>query len=193
MSIPEPAVPSPLPDEPEPPAILERYGLHLALLAAWIATVGSLYFSEQMHFVPCRLCWFQRIFMYPLAVILPIGILRRDRGVTLYVLPLTLIGAAIALYHRLVQAGVLDESAACQVAVPCSGRYINWLGFITIPTLALTAFLIIALGASAVFRAWRSGRLRDADPAAPRPWRPVLAIVGGVCLAFALLAWWQGA
>jgi len=169
-------------------SLLEAHGLYLALLAAWIATLGSLYFSEVMHFVPCRLCWFQRIFMYPLAILVPIGLLRRDRGLPVYVLPLAVSGIAVSSYHLLVERGFIRESTACRVTVSCALRWINWFGFITIPLLAFTAFAIIIFASSAVFRAPVPGDV----PAATRPVRPVMAIIGAVVLAFTLLAWWQG-
>jgi disulfide bond formation protein DsbB len=175
-------------DDPEAASasLLERYGLHLALLVAWIATLGSLFFSDVMGFLPCPLCWYQRICMYPLAVILPIGILRRDRGVAVYVLALALIGISISIYHLGIERGFIQETTACKVGVSCAVRYINWFGFITIPLLAFTAFAIILLATSAF---WRGG-LPPASDSAPRPWAAVLGIIVGVCLVFAALTWW---
>ena len=171
----------------EPASLLGTYGLHLALLAAWIATLGSLFFSEVMGFLPCPLCWYQRICMYPLAVILPIGLLRRDRGVATYVLPLAVIGITISSYHLLVERGFIEESRACKVGVSCAVRYINWFGFITIPLLAFTAFAIIILASSAV---WRAQAVASASPeTGQRPWRAVIGIIAAVVIAFALLTW----
>jgi len=133
--------------------LLERYGHHLALVTAWIATLGSLYFSEVAGFEPCRLCWYQRILMYPLTVLILVGLLRRDRDLPYYVLPLSVAGILLSSYHYLVQNGIFDTSVACVRGVPCSARYINWSGFVTIPLLALTAFLIITLATSAARRA----------------------------------------
>lgn len=118
--------------------------LLLAWIAAIIATLGSLYFSEVMHFVPCTLCWYQRIFMYPLAIILGIAAYRNDRKIYQYVLPLSIIGVLISGYHTLLQKiPYLQQFEMCTSGVPCSADYINWLGFITIPMLALIAFIII--------------------------------------------------
>ncbi|PFN97313.1 disulfide bond formation protein B [Bacillus sp. AFS076308] len=120
--------------------------LLLAWLAAIIATLGSLYFSEVMHFIPCMLCWYQRIFMYPLAIILGIAFYRNDQGIYRYVLPLSIIGMLISGYHTLLQKlPYLQQFEMCTTGVPCSKDYINWLGFITIPLLAFIAFTIITV------------------------------------------------
>jgi disulfide bond formation protein DsbB len=118
---------------------------HVALLAAWIALSGSLFFSEVLGWPPCSLCWYQRILMYPLAVILAIGIFRRDRGLHLYVLPLALVGACVSLYHYLLIRTDWFPPPPCSNGIPCTVDYLNVLGFINIPFLALTAFLIISL------------------------------------------------
>ena len=118
--------------------------LLLAWLAAIIATLGSLYFSEVMHFIPCTLCWYQRIFMYPLAIILGVAVYRNDQGIYKYALPLSIIGLLIAGYHTLLQKiPYLQQFEMCTSGVPCSKDYINWLGFVTIPLLAFLAFSII--------------------------------------------------
>lgn len=119
--------------------------LYGAWLVALMATIGSLYFSEVRMFVPCALCWWQRIFMYPLVAILGVATLRQDFGVWRYALPLSLIGLGTAGYHVLLQkVPGLAPPASCAVGVPCSLQYINWFGFVTIPTLALVAFTLIS-------------------------------------------------
>lgn len=125
-------------------SLLDRYGLYLAWLVALVATGGSLYFSEVRHFVPCTLCWYQRILMYPLVIVLGIASYRDDRSVRVYVLPLTVLGAGIALFHYLEQkVPGFGLPEVCRVGVPCSAVYINWWGFVTIPFLALVAFVLI--------------------------------------------------
>ncbi|WML40990.1 disulfide oxidoreductase [Neobacillus sp. OS1-2] len=115
-------------------------------VAAIIATLGSLYFSEVMHFIPCTLCWYQRIFMYPLAIILGIAVYRNDKKIYYYVLPLSIIGVLLSGYHTLLQKiPYLQQFEMCTSGVPCSKDYINWLGFISIPMLALIAFIIITI------------------------------------------------
>jgi disulfide bond formation protein DsbB len=120
--------------------------LLLAWVAALIATIGSLYFSEVRHFIPCTLCWYQRIFMYPLAVILGIAFYRNDKGIAIYALPLSIVGMIISGYHTALQKiPYLQQFEMCSSGVPCSEDYINLLGFITIPILALIAFTIITI------------------------------------------------
>ncbi len=124
---------------------IARWSQHIALLQAWIAMCGSLFFSDVLGWAPCLLCWYQRILMYPLAIVIPIGILRRDRSLHLYVLPVALLGAFVALYHYLLIKTDFFPPPACTTGVPCTVDYIDWLGIINIPFMALTAFLVIAL------------------------------------------------
>ena len=127
-------------------SFFDEFGLYAAWLVALLATLGSLYFSEVRHFVPCALCWFQRVFMYPLVIILGIASFRQDRGVVKYALPLAVLGALTAAYHLLEQnVPGFAPPPMCRVGVACSAKYINWLGFISIPVLALTAFVLIAV------------------------------------------------
>jgi disulfide bond formation protein DsbB len=117
----------------------------VAWVQALIATLGSLYFSEVMTLPPCVLCWYQRIAMYPLVVVLGVGLLLRERRIRLYALPLSLAGLAIALYHNLLYYGIIPESIQpCTTGVSCTSRQIEWLGFITIPLLSLVAFTVIS-------------------------------------------------
>lgn len=123
----------------------QLYGPYLAFGAALTATLGSLYYSEVAGFVPCTLCWYQRILMYPLTLITLVGILKQDADLPGYVLPFSIIGIGVSSYHYLIQAGVVGHSAACTVGVPCDLRWVNYFGFVTIPLLALTAFVIITI------------------------------------------------
>lgn len=122
---------------------------HVALLAAVLAMGGSLFFSEVLGWLPCELCWIQRILMYPLTVILTVGILRDDRGVHLYALPLSLAGMGFSLMHYLEVLKVIDPGA-CKGPVPCSVDYLTPiltgpLSFVKIPFLALVAFTIVSV------------------------------------------------
>lgn len=120
--------------------------LYFAWLVSVIATMGSLYFSEVRGFIPCDLCWFQRIFMYPLVLILGIGTFQSDISVKKFVLPLSIIGGTISIFHYLEQkVPGFGGIRPCVSGVPCSAEYINWLGFITIPFLAFTAFTLITI------------------------------------------------
>lgn len=116
---------------------------HIALFTAWVAMCGSLFFSEVLGWRPCILCWYQRILMYPLAILLAIGIIRRDRGIYIYVLPFSIGGGSVSLYHYLLTKTTWFPPPACAADIPCTVDYLNWFGFINIPFLALTAFLII--------------------------------------------------
>ncbi|WP_413380983.1 disulfide oxidoreductase [Alkalihalobacillus sp. 1P02AB] len=120
--------------------------LYFAWLVSIIATLGSLYFSEVKQFIPCELCWYQRIFMYPLTFILGIAVYFNDFKVVRYILPLSVIGGCISLYHYLIQKiPSFGAISPCKDGVPCNMQYINWFGFITIPFLALTAFTLITI------------------------------------------------
>ena len=119
------------------------------LLSMWVvslvATLGSLYFSEIRQYVPCDLCWIQRIFMYPLVIIIGVAYVQKNVRIAATTMILAIIGGCISLYHYgLQKLAFLAESAPSCGQVPCTGQYINWLGFITIPFLALTAFILIA-------------------------------------------------
>ncbi len=107
---------------------------------------GSLFFSEVMELPPCVLCWYQRIAMYPLVLIIGVGIILNDRRMKAYALPFGLIGLAIAVYHNLLYYGFIPESITpCTEGVPCNAVQIEWLGFITIPLMGLASFISIAL------------------------------------------------
>ncbi len=117
-----------------------------AWIIALVATVGSLFFSEVMQLPPCVLCWYQRIAMYPLVVIIGIGIVMRDSRMKNYALPVCLIGLSISIYHNLLYYGIIPESITpCTQGISCTSRQIEWLGFITIPLMALAAFVGVAL------------------------------------------------
>lgn len=118
--------------------------LYGAWLVAITATAGSLYFSEVRSFVPCTLCWWQRIFMYPLVVVLGVATFRQDAAVWRTVLPLSVIGLGTSTYHYLIQkVPGFAPPASCAIGVPCNAQYINWFGFVTIPLLAGVAFALI--------------------------------------------------
>jgi disulfide bond formation protein DsbB len=123
---------------------LEGYELWCAFLVASIATAGSLFFSETAGFIPCELCWYQRICMYPLSIITLLAALANDRRAARYLLPLPLVGAGISVYHLLVENGVVEQAKACVLSAPggCATKWIDEFGYMTIPTLALTGFTL---------------------------------------------------
>ncbi|WP_274364966.1 disulfide oxidoreductase [Paenibacillus thermotolerans] len=125
---------------------LRRHGLFLAWVVSLIATGGSLFLSEIMHYIPCNLCWFQRMFMYPIVILLGRASFKNDHSIIGYVLPLSIIGGSISMYHYAEQKiPALAKMLPCTVGVPCHLDYLNWFGFITIPLLAMIAFLLITL------------------------------------------------
>lgn len=124
--------------------IIKNNIIYLAWLQSVVATLGSLYYSEVKHFVPCTLCWYQRILMYPLVIIITVGIISKDHNIHKYVLPLSFLGVLFAFYHILIQNNVLPESAApCSLAASCERTYTGYFGFITIPVMSFTAFVVI--------------------------------------------------
>ena len=120
------------------------YELWLAFVVAAIATGGSLFFSEIAHFVPCELCWYQRICMYPLSITTLLAALANDYRIARYLLPLPIVGAGVSVYHLFVENGVVSQSSSCLISAPggCAVKWINEFGYMTIPTLALTAFAL---------------------------------------------------
>jgi disulfide bond formation protein DsbB len=143
---------------------IRRSALGLAAVVAVVATVGSLYLSEGAHFLPCRLCWYQRIAMYPLAVVLVVAALRRDESVRWYAIPLAIAGFAMSLWHLGVEHLSVGEGA-CDIANPCSIRWVEHFGFVTIPFMAACGFAAIAV------LTWvadhRAGEVSDETPANP--------------------------
>ena len=124
---------------------LQSNALWNILFGCWLlvasATLGSLFFSEVMELPPCSLCWVQRIFMFPLAIILLVGLFPFDLHVIRYALPLSVSGGVIALYHTLLQLGVIPESAApCRQGVSCSDISVSLFGVLSIPMLSLFVF-----------------------------------------------------
>jgi len=118
-------------------------GPALAGGVAVAATLASLWFSKGAHFPPCELCWYQRIAMYPLAVILPIAAWRDDRSVRLYGIVLTLLGLSVSAWHNLIETFPSLDSGTCDPTNPCTLRWVEGLGFWTIPRMAFVAFSLV--------------------------------------------------
>jgi disulfide bond formation protein DsbB len=126
-------------------AMLDGYELLFAAIVAGIAMLGSLYLSEVAHLIPCTDCWYQRIAMYPIAIILGIAAYRRDSGVGVYVTPVAIIGGLISTYHYLIQWFPQLEGTTCSSSVPCTSQLFRVFGFISIPYMALSAFTLVLL------------------------------------------------
>ena len=117
--------------------------LSLAALVAGVCTAGSLYLSEVAEFTPCKLCWYQRYAMYPLVPILGLAAWKGFTRLRPYASALATIGSMISVYHILVERGIVKESASCDPTNPCSLIWVKQLGYLTIPTMALSGFLLI--------------------------------------------------
>ena len=133
---------------------------------AAVATGGSLFFSQVAHFPPCQYCWYQRICMYPLSIILLVGALLKDRRVPLYAAVFPLVGAVISIYHIYIEVNPDKESASCKAGIPCSTRWIDEFGYVTIPVMALSGFALIAVLLVVAWVAGRRGADEDGAPAA---------------------------
>jgi disulfide bond formation protein DsbB len=120
------------------------YELWLAFLVAAMATGGSLFYSEIAGFVPCELCWYQRICMYPLSILTLLPALASDYRIARYLLPLPVVGAGIAVYQILIEQGVVKQTQACLISAPggCATKWTDTFGYLTIPVLTLTAFAL---------------------------------------------------
>lgn len=125
--------------------IVSRWALvFIGWLVAAASTLGALFLGEVMGLTPCVLCWYQRISMFPLVFILAAGLFPFDAKVVRYALPLAAAGWLIAVYHLLLTAGYIPESATpCTQGVPCSLVQAEWFGFVTIPLLSFAAFTVI--------------------------------------------------
>ena len=137
---------------------LQSISLELATMVAMGATLGSLYFSEVQNFVPCVYCWYQRIAMYPLALILLIATIRRDKNIIPYALSLSLSGVALSAYHYQLQL-FPEQSSSCGLEASCTYRWIEVFGFVTIPLLALTSFAFISMILIATPRRWKKTQI----------------------------------
>ena len=123
-------------------ALVAKAALPLAATVASGAMLGSIYFSEIADFVPCKLCWYQRIAMYPLAVLLTIATIYRDRAIFRYVTVIAALGLSVSVYHVWIQ-WFPEDSNFCEISNPCSAKWIEALGAITIPQMAAVSFILI--------------------------------------------------
>ncbi len=127
--------------------LLKNRGLLFAFVISLSSTLGSLYFSEVAKFEPCKLCWLQRVFMYPMPIILGMALFKKARDVFYYAMPLSVVGGLFALYHYILQmsANPLAPCSTIGFSVSCSERFFTYYGYITIPWMSLTGFVVISL------------------------------------------------
>lgn len=133
--------------KPTLPGFASRHAIFSALVVATIATLGSLFYSEVAGFELCKLCWFQRILMYPQVLLLAMAFWKNDKGISDYILPFSAIGAFVAGYHYFLQIEILPPPSCSVVgfSISCSQRFFMHFGYITIPMMAFTAFVLITL------------------------------------------------
>ncbi|MGZ5278515.1 MAG: disulfide bond formation protein B, partial [Pseudobdellovibrionaceae bacterium] len=124
-----------------------KYNLNLLLqfIIVLASVLGSLIFSEVMNFAPCDLCWYQRLCIYPMALIILTGLYLKSRDTVYFLTPFSFIGLGISIYHNLVYYKVIEVIVPCSENAPCTQQHINWLGFITIPLLSFFSFSILVM------------------------------------------------
>ena len=120
--------------------------IFICWIIAFVSTLGSLFFSEIMEYQPCSLCWYQRIFMFPLVIIFFVGLFSFDKSIIKYALPIAIVGWGFAFYHYLLYSGFIPENLQpCSQGVSCSETYLDLFGFLTIPMLSLISFSVIVV------------------------------------------------
>jgi len=123
---------------------LGRVALPLAWVVAAVTMAGSLYYSKVQGYLPCELCWYQRIVLYPWAVILAIAAWRRDSSIRIYAIPVLAIGVVISVYHSWIQwFPPSSGSSFCTADNPCTLKFVDEFGFVTLPFMALSAAAVI--------------------------------------------------
>ena len=130
--------------------IAEKYlrnsrAIALAFLVALVATCGSLFYSQVAVFVPCELCWMQRIFMYPQVILLGLSLIKKEEHIIDYSLALATVGIAISLYHNMLIYGATSETSCSLSGISCAVKFVIGFDYITIPLMSLTAFAVIIL------------------------------------------------
>lgn len=125
--------------------LIKKYALYDIFTISLVATLVSLYFSYILGWEPCVLCWYQRIFIYPIVIVSGVAILYKDTKVARYILPLSILGGLIAFFHNLLYWKIIPETfVPCKNGVSCTAEYLSLFGFVTIPLLSLIAFILIS-------------------------------------------------
>ncbi len=126
-------------------SFIQKNAMYLILAQVVIAIVGSLYFSDVKGFEPCVLCWYQRIFMYSLLPIITIALLKKEKKIYHYTLPMALLGITVSIYHNLLYTGIIKNEGFCSTGISCTSKFIEYFGFVTIPFLAFVGFTVIII------------------------------------------------
>jgi len=124
---------------------ITQYLLLAQFIISLTAIFGSLFFSEVLKFPPCELCWYQRIFIYPIALIIFTGFFHNSSDTNKFLTPFILIGLSISIYHNLIYYKIIQIITPCSETAPCTAQQLNYLGFITIPLLSIAAFILLAI------------------------------------------------
>ena len=132
---------------------LAPLALAVPALVTSVSMVGSLYFSEVVNYRPCVLCWYQRIAMYSLAIVLVTAAVRRDKSIAPYAMVLAGIGAAISAYHWLLERWPAIDTGSCSADAPCSVPYFEVFGFVSLAFMAFCAFVTVLVFLGVVSRA----------------------------------------
>lgn len=127
--------------------LTQKFAVKIILLIALTATLGSLFYSDIAGYTPCKLCWYQRILMYPQVLLVGIALFLKDKKVVFYTLGLSLVGAVIAAYHYAIQLGLspLTPCSSVGYSVSCAEKFVMQFGYITIPMMSFSAFVLIAV------------------------------------------------
>ena len=127
--------------------LIKKHSLSFILIISLLASMGSLFYSEIIGFEPCKLCWWQRIFMYPQVILLSLALIKKESSVIKYSLAMSTFGLFISAYHYLMQIG-FAPSLSCDAtgaSVSCSQNFVLEFGYISIPLMSFSAFLLIFL------------------------------------------------
>jgi disulfide bond formation protein DsbB len=124
---------------------IQKNAIYIILAQVILAILGSLYFSDVKGFEPCVLCWYQRIFMYSLLPIITIALLRKENKIYQYILPMAILGITVSTYHNLLYTGIIKNEGFCSAGISCTSKYVEYLGFITIPFMAFIGFTVIII------------------------------------------------
>jgi len=123
--------------------ILHKKALVISFILVTTATMGSLFYSEILGYVPCELCWYQRILMYPMSLLFLFALTYRDDRIYKYTLPISIIGALLSGFHYISQ--FIAFTNTCSIGQDCALKFVFHYGYITIPLMAFTIFVLVGI------------------------------------------------